>query len=78
VHQPATYPGLAGKTIFITGGGSGIGAAIVAAFARQGSRVAFIDIAVEPSRALVEALRRDTGAAPLFIPCAWALRRRSP
>jgi NAD(P)-dependent dehydrogenase (short-subunit alcohol dehydrogenase family) len=52
----ATYPSLAGRVVFVSGGGSGIGADIVACFARQGSRVAFCDVADEPSRALVARL----------------------
>jgi NAD(P)-dependent dehydrogenase (short-subunit alcohol dehydrogenase family) len=52
----ATYPSLSGRVVFITGGGSGIGADIVARFAQQGSRVAFCDVADEPSRALVARL----------------------
>jgi len=55
----AIYPDLAGKSVIVTGGGSGIGAAIVRAFARQKSRVGFIDVAVEPSRALVMELGSD-------------------
>jgi NAD(P)-dependent dehydrogenase (short-subunit alcohol dehydrogenase family) len=54
----ATYSDLAGKVVLVTGGGSGIGEAIVREFARQKSRVAFIDIAAEPSRALAEDLRQ--------------------
>jgi NAD(P)-dependent dehydrogenase (short-subunit alcohol dehydrogenase family) len=52
----ATYPSLAGRVVFISGGGSGIGAEIVACFAQQGSRVAFCDVADEPSQALVARL----------------------
>jgi NAD(P)-dependent dehydrogenase (short-subunit alcohol dehydrogenase family) len=56
--EPLTvsYPSLAGKTVFVSGGGSGIGAAIVSRFAGQGCRVAFCDIADEPSVALVARL----------------------
>lgn len=41
----AQYPSLSGRGVFVTGGASGIGAAIVSAFADQGSRVATVDIA---------------------------------
>jgi len=52
----ARYPDLASRTVFVSGGGSGIGAALVRAFADQGSRVAFVDIADEPSQALARTL----------------------
>ncbi|MDQ1081934.1 SDR family NAD(P)-dependent oxidoreductase [Pseudoroseomonas cervicalis] len=65
----AIYPDLEGRSVFITGGGSGIGAALTEAFARQGSRVAFVDIAEEESRALVARLQGEGVAAPLFLPC---------
>ncbi len=63
----AIYPDLAGKTVFISGGGSGIGADFTRGFARQGARVAFVDIAVEASQALAADLAQETGTAPLFI-----------
>ncbi|MEO8485377.1 MAG: SDR family oxidoreductase [Betaproteobacteria bacterium] len=52
----ARYPDLAGRAVFVTGGGSGIGAAFVRAFAGQGCNVGFVDIADEPSHALVATL----------------------
>lgn len=67
--QSAVYPSLAGRTVFITGGGSGIGASLTRAFARQKAKVAFVDIAVEASRRLVDEIRRDAGVEPLFLAC---------
>ncbi|MGA7539106.1 MAG: SDR family oxidoreductase [Steroidobacteraceae bacterium] len=64
----AIYPDLKGKVALVTGGGSGIGESIVRHFAAQQAKVAFIDIAVEPSRALVREL--ETSGMPVhFEPC---------
>jgi NAD(P)-dependent dehydrogenase (short-subunit alcohol dehydrogenase family) len=40
----AIYPSLTDRTVFITGGASGIGAAFVTAFREQGARVGFVDL----------------------------------
>jgi len=69
MSQTAIYPSLKDRTVFITGGGSGIGASIVEHFCAQGSKVAFVDIAREPSQALVKALAGKDLPAPLFIEC---------
>ena len=50
----AIYPSLRGKRVIVSGGGSGIGAGIVEAFARQESDVTFFDINVDDSRELAQ------------------------
>jgi NAD(P)-dependent dehydrogenase (short-subunit alcohol dehydrogenase family) len=67
--RPSIYPSLADKTVFISGGGSGIGAAFARAFALQGARVGFVDIAEEASRSLVEQIHAAGAAKPVFVPC---------
>ena len=62
------YPDLKDKTVLITGGGSGIGASFVEAFARQGSRVAFIDIQEDASQELARNLTSED-FPPVFINC---------
>jgi NAD(P)-dependent dehydrogenase (short-subunit alcohol dehydrogenase family) len=63
----ARYPSLHDRVVFITGGGSGIGAAMVEAFVAQGSNVAFVDIAKDESLKVVE--RAVGPQKPLFIEC---------
>lgn len=64
----AIYPSLKGKRVVVTGGGSGIGAGIVAGFARQGAEVIFLDVAEADSRALAEQLA-GSAIAPIYTPC---------
>lgn len=52
----AIYPSLKNKTVFITGGASGIGADMVQCFAEQGSKVGFVDLDAAGSAALKEKL----------------------
>ncbi|WGH79930.1 SDR family NAD(P)-dependent oxidoreductase [Jannaschia ovalis] len=61
----ARYPDLDGASVFITGGGSGIGAALTEGFLRQGARVAFIGRS--DAAAFVDRMAQDTGNRPLFL-----------
>ena len=65
----ASYPSLKDRVVLITGGATGIGEAFVTQFARQGSRVAFLDIQDEQARSLAAALTGEGCPAPLFIHC---------
>lgn len=65
----AVYPSLRGRRVFVTGGGTGIGAAIVAAFVAQGAHVAFVDIAEAASRELSQQLEGEGGRAPWWRAC---------
>jgi NAD(P)-dependent dehydrogenase (short-subunit alcohol dehydrogenase family) len=65
----ASYPSLNGKTVFITGGGSGIGAVLVRRFSEQGAKVAFVDIQKAASEALVGSLTGHAAHPPLFLHC---------
>ena len=65
----AVYPDLEERSVFVTGGASGIGAQIVRRFCEQRSKVAFVDIAAGPGEELVGALAAEGLPRPLFIPC---------
>lgn len=64
----ATYPSLSGRTVFISGGASGIGADIVRAFAANHARVAFVDLQREAGEALAASLKA-AGETALFLRC---------
>lgn len=66
--EPAIYPSLRNIPVIITGGASGIGAAMVEAFARQGAKVGFVDFDETAAARLLERLApMDAGIA--FEPC---------
>jgi NAD(P)-dependent dehydrogenase (short-subunit alcohol dehydrogenase family) len=65
----ATYPSLRDRAVFASGGGSGIGAAIVEHFVEQGSRVAFVDIDEPASQALCQRLSKAGRQSLLYIHC---------
>ncbi|HJM08085.1 MAG TPA: SDR family NAD(P)-dependent oxidoreductase, partial [SAR324 cluster bacterium] len=65
----AYYPSLEDRSVFITGGASGIGESLVEAFVRQKSRVAFIDLDFDASQALQKRLEDEGLQKPWFKPC---------
>ena len=78
--EAASYPSLAGRTVLVTGGGSGIGASLVEHFCRQGARVTFLDVQAEAAQALVGKLaqlgrRRRASSAAI---CAMSRPCRRP
>ncbi len=65
----AIYPSLRDRVVFITGGASGIGAEHVTEFVEQGAKVAFVDIADDAARALVNRVTAAGHQAPLYRHC---------
>ncbi len=63
MNGEAVYPSLDGRRVLVTGGASGIGAEIVRGFARNGARVAVVDV----DRAAGEALAQELGVR--FLAC---------
>ena len=65
----ARYPGLKDRAVFITGGGSGIGAAITECFLDQDAKVCFVEIDDVASRKLCADLKSQYRREPLYIKC---------
>jgi len=63
------YASLRGRTVFISGGSSGIGSELVRAFAEQGSHVAFCGTKADGGDALIAELTQAGHAAPLYEAC---------
>jgi len=63
------YSDLKKKRVFISGGGSGIGASIVEHFCEQGSEVYFIDINIKESNKLLKKIKKNKFRMPNFIEC---------
>ncbi|NIZ59727.1 3-oxoacyl-ACP reductase [Sedimentitalea sp. CY04] len=67
MSKTATFHDLEGASVFITGGGSGIGASLTEGFLRQGAKVAFVGRS--DASEFVDEMERETGQRPLFIQC---------
>ena len=63
--RTATFHDLSGKSVYITGGGSGIGASLTDGFLAQGAKVAFIGRS--DASAFVAEMEAKHGRAPLFL-----------
>ncbi len=69
IMPDAIYPSLKGRAVYVSGGASGIGAEVVVHFARQGSRVGFVDLQAAPAQALIAQLAADGLPPPRFRQC---------
>ena len=69
MSKEAAYPSLEDRVVLVTGGASGIGEAIVEAFVRQKTRVAFIDVQDEAARRLVARMVEAGFSAPTYLRC---------
>jgi galactose dehydrogenase len=65
--QNATFHDLQGKSVFITGGGAGIGASLTEGFLQQGARVAFVQRS--DASAFCDEMEAKYASRPLFIRC---------
>jgi NAD(P)-dependent dehydrogenase (short-subunit alcohol dehydrogenase family) len=68
-EQFARYPSLKDRVVLVTGGATGIGESIVRHFARQGSRVSFLDVQDGPGRALADELASEGCQKPDYLHC---------
>ena len=65
----ASYPSLRDRVVLVSGGATGIGEKIVEAFARQHSRVVFLDIQGDAAEGLIRDCQSKGFAAPTYLHC---------
>lgn len=69
LNSKAIYPDLTGKTVFVTGGATGIGSAMVRAFCAQGANVSFVDLLDEESLKLGAEVNAAGRGKARFVRC---------
>lgn len=69
MELPVVFKDLEGASVFITGGGSGIGAALTEGFLVQGARVGFVGLDEAGNAAFCDRMEARHGARPLFRRC---------
>jgi len=67
MNNSTIFPDLKGRSVFITGGGSGIGGSITEGFLRQGAKVSFVQRS--DASAFVDKMEETTGNRPFYIQC---------
>jgi D-xylose 1-dehydrogenase len=67
MESSTKFAGLNGAVVLVTGGATGIGAAIVETFVRQGSHVIFLDVNAEAGAELVARLSPEARIAPEWV-----------
>jgi len=67
MSELAQFSDLKGTSVFITGGGSGIGASLTEGFIQQGAKVAFVQRS--DATEFTQSLEEKYGTKPLFIQC---------
>jgi NAD(P)-dependent dehydrogenase (short-subunit alcohol dehydrogenase family) len=67
MNKTATFHDLNGASVFITGGGSGIGASLTEGFLEQGAKVAFVQRS--DATAFCDAMQAKHGVRPLYMQC---------
>lgn len=69
MENSAQFPSLRDRVAVVTGGASGIGAALVLAFAAQKARIAFLDIDERAAAACAANVVAKGFTPPLFVKC---------
>lgn len=65
----ASYPSLRDRVIIVTGGATGIGEAIVEAFAMQNAQVSFLDVQDDAAEQLIKRLKLAGATVPVYYHC---------